>query len=101
MAKYSQVAMLLRALASDVRVTVVLKLELECSDPFTFKYRKLRKHVLDICTTTNALHRRESEGTCTAPTFSPYSIPPRVRLPPMPAGVNFSAIVCEATLVPV
>jgi len=99
-AEYSQVEMLLGALPRDLRAKAVKKLELDPRDPSTFKYDKLRKHVLDKCSTADALAVLDSEGACTAPGVSPYSIPAGVPLPQMPVVVNLPAIPNEETTAP-
>jgi len=100
LAEYSQGEMLLGALPRDLRVKAVMKLKLDPRDPSTFKHDKLRKHVLDKCATADALALLDSEGACTAPGVSPYSIPARVRLQQMPVAVNLPAIPNEETLAP-
>ena len=92
LAKYSQVEMLLGAILNDMRVKVIMKLELDPRDPSTLKYNKRRMHLLDECATTNALAHLHLEGAYTAPGVSPYSIPAAVPLPQMPVVVNLPAI---------
>ena len=64
----------------ELRAKTVMKLQLDPSDPLTFKYDKLRKHVLDKCATTDALAFPDSEGACTVPGVTAYSIPAGVPL---------------------
>jgi hypothetical protein len=47
LAAYSQVEMLLGALPRQLRAKAVMKHKLDPRDPSTFKYDKLRTHVLD------------------------------------------------------
>jgi hypothetical protein len=89
LAEYSQVEMLLGALPRNLRAKAVMKLELDPRDPSTFKYDKLRKHVLDKCVTADALALLDSEGARTAPGVSPYSVPAGVPHPQMPVVINF------------
>jgi hypothetical protein len=66
--------MLLGALPRDLKAKAVMKLELDPRDPSTFKYDKLRNHVLDKCATSNALAHLDSKAARMAPGVSPYSI---------------------------
>jgi hypothetical protein len=100
LAEYSQVEMLLGALLRDFRATAVMKLELDPREPATFKYNKLRQHVLNKCATADGLALLNSEGARTAPGVSPYSIPAGVPLPQMPVLVNHPAIPNEETPAP-
>jgi hypothetical protein len=77
-----------------------MKLELDPRDPSTFKYDKLRKHVLDNCANADALAHLDSEGARTAPGVYHYSIPAGVKLPQMPVVVNLAAIPNEETPAP-
>jgi hypothetical protein len=100
LAEYSQVEMLLGALPRDFRAKAVMKLEIDHRDPSTFKYEKLRKHVLDECATADVLALLDSEGVSTAPGVSPYSLPAGVPLPQMPVVLNLPAIPNEETPAP-
>jgi hypothetical protein len=77
-----------------------MKLELDSRDPLRFKYRKLRKRVLDKCETTDALALLDSEGARMVPGVSPYSIPAGVPPQQMSVVVNLPAIPNEGTLAP-
>ena len=66
LAEYSLVEMLLRALPKDLRAKGVMKLELDPRDPLTFKYDKLRKHVLHKCATADDLALLDWEEARTA-----------------------------------
>jgi len=100
LAESSQVEMLLGALTTDLKPKAVMKLELDPREPSTFKSDKLRKHVLDKCSTADALVLLDSAGARTALGVSPYSIPAGVPLPQMPVLVNLPAIPNEETLAP-
>lgn len=100
MAEYSQVEMLLAALPSELRVQVVLPLELDIREPSTFNYNKLRKHVHKKCVTPAALTLRDAEGAITTLRFSRSSIPAGFLLPKMPVVVNLSVLPSEATQAP-
>jgi hypothetical protein len=65
-----------------------------------FKYRTLRKRVLDKCGTTDALAFLDSEGAHMAPGISPHSILAGVLPQQMSVVVNLPAIPNEATLAP-
>jgi hypothetical protein len=101
LAGYTGVEMLLRTLRRDLGAKLVIKLELDPSDPSTFKYEKLQKHVLVEWMTADTLAILNSEAARTAPGVSPYSIPAGVPLPQMPVAVNLAAIPSEETLAPV
>jgi len=100
LAEYSQVEMLLGALQRDLRTKAVMKLELDPRDPLTFKYDKLRKHVINKCATADALTLLDSDGARAVPGVSSYSIPAGVPLPQMPVLVNLPAIPNEETPAP-
>jgi len=100
LAEYSQVEMLLGAFPRELRAKAVMELDLDPRDPWTFKYDKLRKHVLDECGTADTLTLLNSEGARTAPGVSPYSILAGVPLPQMPVGANHPAIPNEETPAP-
>jgi hypothetical protein len=100
LAEYSQVEMLFGSLPRDWKAKAVMKLKLDSRDPSTFKYNQLRKDVLDICATRDALALLDSEAACTAQGVSPYSIPLVVPLPQMPVVVNLPAFPNEETPAP-
>jgi hypothetical protein len=58
--------MLLGALRRDLRAKVVMKLELDPSDPPRLKYDIFQKLVLDKFSTADALALLDSEGARTA-----------------------------------
>lgn len=99
-ARYSHQEMLLHAVPRELRATAVTKLELDPRDPSMFKYLKLQNHALSKCITADALALLYWHGACTAPAFSPYSIPAGVPLPQIAVLVMLLAITCEATPVP-
>jgi soluble lytic murein transglycosylase-like protein len=100
-AEYSEVEMLLGALPRDLRAKAVMKLELVRRDPSMFKYNKLRKHVIGKCATPDALALLDSDGACTVPGVSRYSVPAAVPLLRMAVVVNLAAIPKEETTAPV
>ena len=59
--EYSQVEMLLGTLPQNLSANAVTKLKLVPTDPSTFKYDKLRRHILDKCVTANALSVLDSQ----------------------------------------
>jgi hypothetical protein len=101
LAKHSQRKMLLRALPRDLGAKAVMKLDLDPRDPSTFKFDKLRHHVLNTCVTADALPGCDWEGARMAPGVSPYSIPAGIPLPQMPVVMILLAICNKETPPPV
>lgn len=92
--------MLLRAVGRYLRANVVMKLELDHTDPSMFIYDKLCNHVPNNCATANALTLLNTKGACKTQRVPRYSIPDGVPLQQMRAVINIPAIASKEIPVP-